>query len=83
VRNHESGNVGPFYMDGPRAENPSSTASGHYQFLDSTWRRVWQVYAHRPAPTARASQASTYDQSLIAGIVYIKGGKSAWAGSGC
>ena len=84
VRRHESDRGGhPLYLGGARAENPTSTASGHYQWLDSSWRSVWPKYAGRSAPTAHAADASPYDQHLITGIVVIKRGHSNWAGAGC
>lgn len=63
------------------AQNPSSTASGAYQFLDSTWRNV--------APKAgfpgysRAKYAPPRVQDHVALWLYNNGGKSAWNGTGC
>ena len=76
VRSHESINAGLY-----RAQNPTSTASGAYQFLDSTWRRV--------APKAgfpgysRAIHAPPRVQDHVALWLYNNGGRSAWNGTGC
>lgn len=76
VRAHESDTAG-----GYRAQNPRSTASGAYQFLDSTWRNV--------APKAgfpgysRAIHAPPRVQDHVALWLYNNGGRSAWAGTGC
>lgn len=74
VRRHESGgNYG--------AQNPSSSASGAYQFLDSTWR----VTAPRAGVVGygRASHAPWYLQDAAALWLYSNGGRSAWNGTGC
>jgi muramidase (phage lysozyme) len=76
IRRHESDTAG-----GYRAENPSSTASGAYQFLDSTWRNV-SVRSGNPG-YARASQAPWWVQDDVALWVINHGGKSAWRGTGC
>ena len=76
VRAHESDTAG-----GYRAQNPTSTASGAYQFLDSTWRNV--------APKAgfpgysRAIHAPPRVQDHVALWLYNNGGRSAWNGTGC
>lgn len=63
------------------AQNRVSSASGAYQFLDSTWQRT--------APRAgvvgygRASQAPWYLQDAVALWLYSNGGRSAWNGTGC
>ena len=76
VRAHESAEAGLY-----RAQNPTSTASGAYQFLDSTWRNV--------APKAgfpgysRAIHAPPRVQDHVALWLYNNGGRSAWNGTGC
>lgn len=74
VRNHESrGNYG--------AQNPTSTASGAYQFLNSTWRNV-SGRAGFPG-YGRAADAPWHVQDAVALWLYSNGGRSAWAGTGC
>ncbi len=74
VRAHESGgNYG--------AQNPSSSASGAYQFIDSTWRNV-SVRSGHPG-YATAAHAPWYVQDAVAMWLYNNGGRSAWAGTGC
>ena len=74
VRAHESG--GNY-----AAQNPYSSASGAYQFLDSTWRNV-SVKAGHPG-YGRAAQAPWHVQDAVALWLYNNGGRSAWAGTGC
>lgn len=82
VRRHESDRGGAYpYTGGYAAQNPTSTASGAYQFLDSTWRNV-SVRAGYPG-YARAVLAPWYVQDAVALWLYRNGGRSAWAGTGC
>lgn len=74
VRAHESG--GNY-----TAQNPSSSASGAYQFLTSTWRNVSARAGHPGYP--RASAAPWWVQDAVALWLYSNGGRSAWAGTGC
>ncbi len=76
VRAHESDTAG-----GYRAQNPRSSASGAYQFLDSTWRNV-SARAGHPG-YAKASHAPWWVQDAVALHLVNTGGKSAWAGTGC
>ncbi|HPU37995.1 MAG TPA: transglycosylase family protein [Microthrixaceae bacterium] len=74
VRAHESkGNYA--------VQNPRSTASGAYQFLDSTWRNVSASAGH--GGYARASQAPWWVQDAVALWLVNSGGRSAWNGTGC
>jgi hypothetical protein len=76
VRAHESDRAG-----GYAAQNPRSSASGAYQFIDSTWRNV-SVRAGHPG-YARAVHAPWYVQDAVALWLVENGGRSAWAGTGC
>ena len=81
IRHHES-DRGPYpHTNGYGAHNPRSSASGAYQFLDSTWRNV-SARAGHPG-YARASHAPWYVQDEVALWFFNNGGRSAWRGSGC
>jgi hypothetical protein len=81
VRHHESDNGAYPHTNGYGAQNPRSTASGAYQFLDSTWRNV-SAQAGYPG-YSRARYAPPEVQDAVALWVYNHGGRSAWNGSGC
>lgn len=81
VRHHESDRGAFPHDDGYGAQNPRSSASGAYQFLDSTWRNVAARSGH--GGYARASHAPWYVQDAVALWVFNNGGKSAWNGTGC
>ena len=81
VRHHESDRGSWPHTRGYGAHNPRSTASGAYQFLDSTWRNVSARAGH--AGYARASHAPWYVQDAVALYLVNNGGRSAWNGSGC
>ena len=81
VRHHESDRGAYPHINGYGAHNPRSSASGAYQFLDSTWRNVSARAGH--GGYARASHAPWYVQDAVALWMYNNGGRSAWAGSGC
>lgn len=77
VRNHESATAGLY-----AAENPTSTASGAYQFLDSTWRVV-SAQAGHPG-YARAIYAPWYVQDAVAyDLAIVRGQRFHWDGTGC
>jgi hypothetical protein len=65
-----------------RAENPSSSASGLFQFIDGTWRH----YARR-VPAARryshAAHAPAIVQWQVALLAVKWHGYRNWAGTGC
>jgi muramidase (phage lysozyme) len=71
----------------PWAENPSSTASGKYQFLDSTWRGIarWtRVGGHWVAREyGRASDAPAWVQEAVAVHSIRDGGWANWNGTHC
>ena len=74
VRRHESG--GDY-----RAENPVSTASGAYQFLDSTWRTMSRRAGH--PGWGHAASAPPWVQDAVAVFTVQSGWASAWNGTGC
>jgi hypothetical protein len=74
VRRHESG--GNY-----QAKNPVSTASGAYQYLDSTWRTMSARAGHGGYPTARS--APPWVQDAVAVYTVNSGWSSAWNGTGC
>ena len=76
VRRHESDSAG-----GYAAQNPYSSASGAYQFIDSTWRTA-SARAGHPG-YARALHAPDWVQDAVAYHMAYNGGRSAWAGTGC
>ena len=74
VRRHESG--GNY-----QAENPVSTASGAYQFLDSTWRTMSARAGH--SGWGHAASAPPWVQDAVAIYTVNSGWRSAWHGTGC
>ena len=81
VRHHESDRGAYPHVNGYGAQNPRSSASGAYQFIDSTWRNVSARSGH--GGYARASSAPWHVQDAVALWMYNNGGRSAWAGTGC
>jgi hypothetical protein len=75
VIDHESGGD-------PKAENPHSSASGLFQFLDSTWRGNAR-WVDSARGFARASHAPARVQWEVALHSVSKGGHSNWVGTGC
>lgn len=57
----------------PRAQNPTSSASGLFQFIDSTWRSV--------GGTGRAKDASVAEQYRRAERLYASRGTQPWNAS--
>ena len=74
VRKHESG--GNY-----QAENPVSTASGAYQFLDSSWRTMSARAGH--SGYSHAADAPPHIQDAVAIHTVNSGWSSAWNGTGC
>ena len=82
VRKHESDRTGRWpYIGGYGAQNPSSSASGAYQFIDSTWRTVSSRAGH--PGYSKAKYAPWYVQDAVALHTVNNGGRSAWNGTGC
>jgi muramidase (phage lysozyme) len=81
VRHHESDRTVYPYTRGYRAKNPRSTASGAYQFLNSSWR-VLSKRAGFPG-YRRAMDAPPAVQDAVAYWTLRNYGKSPWRGTGC
>lgn len=62
------------------AQNPSSSASGAYQYLDSSWQALG--YAAKYG-VPKASMATPAQQDAAAADTYARMGRSPWAGPGC
>lgn len=78
IANHESARSGLYF-----AENAVSTASGKYQFLDSTWRRIAE-FRGRPDLPAHAASAAPWEQDLSFWFAWnMPGGHGHWRGCGC
>lgn len=77
VRKHESSTAG-----GYSAQNPRSSASGAYQFLDSTWRTASKAAGH--GGYSRAIHAPAEVQDAVAYHLAITSkGYSHWRDTGC
>jgi hypothetical protein len=77
VRAHESDEAGSY-----AAENPTSSASGAYQFLDSTWAVVSARAGHGGYPTA--ASAGWHIQDAVAfDTAIVRGERYHWSGTGC
>lgn len=81
IRKHESIHAGHY-----RANNPISTASGAYQFLDGTWRgnnKFTKVHGKRVPQYAHASDAPKWVQDAVFIHAIEQGGIHAWYGTWC
>lgn len=73
----------------PWAENPTSTASGKYQFLQSTWdgnarwAKVGGKFVARPFVGKPASSAPAWVQEAVAIHSVMNDGWMHWKGTGC
>lgn len=77
VRAHESDTAGGYL-----AQNPTSTASGAYQYLDSTWRVVSAAAGH--PGYARAIYAPWWVQDAVTyHRAIVLGERRHWNGTGC
>ena len=76
IRAHESDTAG-----GYKAQNPRSSASGAYQYIDGTWRSVSRQAGY--SGYSRAVDAPPRVQDAVAYWHINNLGRSAWRGSGC
>lgn len=82
VRHHESDRGPHPHKAGYTAENPRSSASGAYQFIDSTWRNASRAAGH--PGYARAKHAPPHVQDAVAyHVAIVQNGRSHWNGTGC
>lgn len=81
VRHHESDRGSYPHINGYGAQNPISTASGAYQFLDSTWRSLAPQAGYGGYPTA--AHAPWWVQDAVILYTINHGGRSHWNGTGC
>lgn len=65
----------------PEAQNPVSTASGLFQFIEGTWLWVWQDLKGVEPPAPEAWQASVHDQTRAAQTLYSTRGLTPWYAS--
>ena len=65
----------------PEAQNPTSTASGLYQFIYGTWVWVWEDLKGEEPPAPEAWKASVYDQTRAAKTLYLTMGLTPWYAS--
>lgn len=75
VINHESASAGKY-----AAENPVSSASGAYQFLDGTWQHYARPLGYR---YTHASDAPPAVQDAVFFSVVLKRHFYHWKGTGC
>jgi muramidase (phage lysozyme) len=81
VRRHESDRGAYPHLRGYTAQNPRSSASGAYQFIDGSWRTL-SARAGYPG-YARAKQAPWFVQDAVALHTFKNGGRGHWNGTGC
>jgi muramidase (phage lysozyme) len=84
IRKHESINVGHY-----NAENPVSTASGAYQFIQATWdgNAKWAKFAGRYVAREYVGKPASAAPAGVQDIVFVhaikQGGIRAWYGTNC
>lgn len=82
IRRHESWTAGHY-----RAHNGTSSASGAYQFLDSTWQGNAKWAKWNGVRVAARYRAANRAPEWVQDVVFIHsirhGGIKAWRGTGC
>lgn len=83
LRRRESDRGAPPHINGYEAQNPSSSASGAYGFIDSTWATMSHRAGH--PGYAKARYAPWWVQDLVAYYTLYRSrmGILHWSGSGC
>ncbi len=63
-----------YYINGRTAKNPGSSSSGHFQWIDSSWRNAALAIGRTDIAYQPAREASTYDQFLVTGAYFARAG---------
>lgn len=82
IRRHESINAGHY-----ASHNGTSSASGAYQYIDSTWQGNARWAKWRGKYVARGYKAANHAPAWVQDVVFVhtiqQGGIKAWRGTGC
>lgn len=77
---HGSASAGHAHDDDYGAQNPSSSASGTWQFLDSTWNGYDDYDGAPPLPSVQDAKTRTYMND--SGFSVWKCSRACWSSSG-